>query len=79
MLSTQQFKPADVSSSEDVQRLENFGLDGKLDVKSVKAYSDGKPIPTSIHRLIERDWQVHLGLGVLHCWNPTATILQHQV
>lgn len=41
MLSIKDFKPSDVGPLKDVQRLENYGPGGKLDIKSVKGYSDG--------------------------------------
>ena len=42
MLSTKDFSPSDITPSGDIERLENFGIEGKLDIKSVKGYSDGK-------------------------------------
>ncbi len=41
MLATSDFKPSDVGPNKEVQRLENYGPEGKLDIKSVKGYSDG--------------------------------------
>ncbi|KAJ3482203.1 hypothetical protein NLI96_g7137 [Meripilus lineatus] len=41
MLSTKDFSPSDITPSGDIERLENFGIEGKLDIKSVKGYSDG--------------------------------------
>lgn len=61
-----------------IPRLEDYGQDERLNLKSVKLYTDGNKCATFTKTVCDYfALQVHWDHGVRHFWSPTLTSQKH--
>lgn len=61
------------------ERLEDYGADGRLNLRSVKLFTDGKLILLRRPRAVLTENKVPSAHGVQHCLNHTQTTRQRAV